>query len=736
MNPRQRRGILLLTLSALGLLGVFVLVAGYVSDVRAEVDPKVEVLELAKPAEKDKAITDDMVRTKELPRRWVSKTALRDRARLIGQVALADIPAGSVLQEGMLGSPPELATGEREIAILVDAETGVAGKISPGSIVDIVATFGGNDQEGVPAESNVVVPGRADHRRRPARAQGRQRRPGAEADPATVVPGHVRARSQGGADRDLRGVLRRRGPPRAAAAGRGVRAQEEAARVPPPDAEAEPVSQRLLIAIGDADIAGAASALASESDELEVVDRVSEPEELARVLRRLDVDVVALHDALGTVPVMDIAREIAASFPEVGMVLLSADPDPELMRAAMQTGIRDVVSLPLSLEQLESSARAAAQWSRALRERVSGEETAVGALAGNLIAVAGAKGGVGTTTVAIHLALAAARNAPGRPVCLVDFDLQKGDMRAYMDTPYRRSVVDLVEVADEISVRHLQETLFTHREGVRMLLAPDQGERAEEVDSNVARNVLGAVRARHALTVVDLGATVSEASAIGAEMASKVLVVSTPDVVALRGVRRLRDLWRRLQVREDDQDMLVLLNQASRKREVQPDLARKVVGGRLAETTIPADFAAFEAAVNTGSPARLEDQKLRGAFEALATELEALPAVDEPADADGEPRGLLARLSGERGQTTVEFAGILPLLLVVVLLLWQIGLVGLHVRARRPLRPRGRARAGDRHDRHQAGPPVRGQGDGGPAEGVAEGRQGRPSRGQHRARAR
>ena len=188
MNPRQRRGILLLTLSALGLLGVFVLVAGYVSDVRAEVDPKVEVLELAKPAEKDKAITDDMVRTKELPRRWVSKTALRDRARLIGQVALADIPAGSVLQEGMLGSPPELATGEREIAILVDAETGVAGKISPGSIVDIVATFGGNDQEGVPAESNGVVPGARIIDVGQPELKGGNGVQEQQADPATVVP--------------------------------------------------------------------------------------------------------------------------------------------------------------------------------------------------------------------------------------------------------------------------------------------------------------------------------------------------------------------------------------------------------------------------------------------------------------------------------------------------------------------------------------------------------------------
>jgi pilus assembly protein CpaE len=434
------------------------------------------------------------------------------------------------------------------------------------------------------------------------------------------------------------------------------------------------VSHRLLIAVGDADLASATAALASEGEDLEIVERVSEPEELARALRRLDVDVVALSDELGTVPVMDLAREIATSFPEVGMVLLAAESSPEVLRTAMQVGIRDVVSLPLSLEQLEAGVRAAAVWSRALRDRVAGEESAAGALGGALLAVAGSKGGVGTTTVAMHLALAAARSAPGRPVCLVDFDLWKGDLRAYMDTPYRRSVVDLVEVADEISVRHLQETLYTHREGVRLLLAPDEGERAEEVDSMVARNVLGAVRARHALTVVDLGATVSEASAVGAEMAGKVLIVTTPDVVALRGVRRMRDIWRRLQVRDDDQDTLVLLNQASRKREVQPDLARKVVGGRLANTTIPSDFASFEASVNTGSPARLEDQKLRSAFDALAAEIEALPPAEEPAE--GEPRGLLARLSGERGQTTVEFAGLLPMLLIVVILLWQIGIVG------------------------------------------------------------
>jgi pilus assembly protein CpaB len=188
MNPRQRRGILLLTLAALGLLGVFVLVAGYVADVRAEVDPKVTVLALAKPAEKDKAISDDMIKTVELPKRWAPRTAVRDRAQLVGQVASADIPQESILQEGMIGAPPELATGQREIAILVDAETGVAGKLSPGAIVDIVATFPANDQTGVKAESNVVVAGaRIIDVGQPALKGGRGVQDHA-ADPAQVVP--------------------------------------------------------------------------------------------------------------------------------------------------------------------------------------------------------------------------------------------------------------------------------------------------------------------------------------------------------------------------------------------------------------------------------------------------------------------------------------------------------------------------------------------------------------------
>jgi pilus assembly protein CpaB len=158
MNPRQRRAVLLLALSVVGLIAVFALVAGYVSDVRSEVDPKVSVLALTRDAPANEAITDDMVQTKEIPARYAPRTALRDRGQIIGLVPGTRLTRGSILQEGMLTSSPSLQQGQRELAILVDAETGVAGKLTPGAIVDIIGTFGGDANRNVPADSEVVVP--------------------------------------------------------------------------------------------------------------------------------------------------------------------------------------------------------------------------------------------------------------------------------------------------------------------------------------------------------------------------------------------------------------------------------------------------------------------------------------------------------------------------------------------------------------------------------------------------
>src|SRR5215213_4416230 len=122
VNPRQRRGLLLIAIAALGLVVVFVLVAGYVADVRKEVDPKVGLLALAKPVAAHQAITDEMVKTVEMPERWAPPSGMRDPGELVGLVAATDLEPNTLLQNDMLIAPPQLAPGQRELAILVDAE--------------------------------------------------------------------------------------------------------------------------------------------------------------------------------------------------------------------------------------------------------------------------------------------------------------------------------------------------------------------------------------------------------------------------------------------------------------------------------------------------------------------------------------------------------------------------------------------------------------------------------------
>lgn len=158
MNPRQRRAILLLGLAALGLVGVFALVADYTAEVRSQVEPEVRILALSRDARPYVPITDDMVEEVAVPKRWAPASAIKDRASLVGLTPTSKLTKGSFLQEGMLSASPDLEGGQREIAILVDAETGVAGKIRPGYVVDIIATYPATDDGKIRARTRIVVP--------------------------------------------------------------------------------------------------------------------------------------------------------------------------------------------------------------------------------------------------------------------------------------------------------------------------------------------------------------------------------------------------------------------------------------------------------------------------------------------------------------------------------------------------------------------------------------------------
>lgn len=141
MNPRQRRGALLIGAAAIGALAVFFTVLSYVGGVSDQVGNTRTALELARPVSAFEPVTEDMVREVQVPARWLPDAALGSVAEVANLVAAADLPEGALLQRGMVRDRPGIQTGNREIAILVDARTGVAGKVRPGDRVDLIATM-------------------------------------------------------------------------------------------------------------------------------------------------------------------------------------------------------------------------------------------------------------------------------------------------------------------------------------------------------------------------------------------------------------------------------------------------------------------------------------------------------------------------------------------------------------------------------------------------------------------
>lgn len=143
MNPRQKRGVAMLVLTAIGAIAVFVSVLMYVADVNSQVGNRVMVLQLTKDLEAYEPVTASAYEFVEVPERWTTSTTLREEKDVVGLVAATALPKGSVLQQGMVITRPGVQPGYREIAIVVDAETGVAGKVKPGDHVDILATTAG-----------------------------------------------------------------------------------------------------------------------------------------------------------------------------------------------------------------------------------------------------------------------------------------------------------------------------------------------------------------------------------------------------------------------------------------------------------------------------------------------------------------------------------------------------------------------------------------------------------------
>ena len=410
----------------------------------------------------------------------------------------------------------------------------------------------------------------------------------------------------------------------------------------------------------------------SEAEGLGEVRTVASPEKLRELLEPEVTSCILVDEALEGRIALPIIQELSRTYPLIPVVLLSRTRTSESVVAAMDAGARTVLALPLSLEEVSNRLLPVLAWSRAVRSEASSREEITARRQGTITAVVGAKGGVGTSTVAL---MAAAQLAQGARTCLVDLDVRGGDLAAMTGISVRRSITDLADIAAEVSAREISEVMYPLPGGIALLPAPEQGETGEMLTESATRQILTMLRYQFDHVVLDCGNRLDDILAMGLDSADRALIVTTPDAPALRSVRRLSDALDRLDIARGRPFGLVV-NLTSRQREIQPATAAKMTGVALA-ASIPDLTAQIEMAVNSNTLLTSRVPAMAKAAQSIAGAITAGtapgPAPDQSAMAGSTKatrRGRKRRRS-QRGQITVEFPVVFALATVAILLCIQ-----------------------------------------------------------------
>ena len=289
----------------------------------------------------------------------------------------------------------------------------------------------------------------------------------------------------------------------------------------------------LCIAASPESLAGLQASATTDSVSTAVMVEVGPDDEIADAVLALAKVLVVEVDTEHP-QTMRRVRSIRSSYPELKIIAAIAQTDVKLVKALVRQGICDVAELPFQPEELVAQVFEAA--SEAL------ELTREAPLA-PVYAVVRSVGGSGSTSVLTHLAAALTETDQGkRRVCVVDLDLQCGEVAAYVGAAATVNVGSLLEAGSRLDDAVLSSAIVETRYGFSVIAAPDTVVPLDFAEQAQVNAILTLLRQRFDLVLVDLPADWTNWSLAIAVAAERVLMVIDSSIASLRQGRRRIDL--------------------------------------------------------------------------------------------------------------------------------------------------------------------------------------------------
>jgi pilus assembly protein CpaE len=351
-----------------------------------------------------------------------------------------------------------------------------------------------------------------------------------------------------------------------------------------------------------------AKLLGFESD-IDVIGTAASGAEAIELASRLLPDVVLMDINMPDMDGITATERLSAQVPSASVVMMSVQGEADYLRRSMLAGAREFLVKPFSSDELTASIRQV--YSRE-KEKVGRAAVTLAARTqdpteeGQVVAVFSPKGGVGRTTIAVNLAVAAASEL-GKKVTLVDASFQFGDVAVLLNlNPKDKSMAELVpELEAGRDPDSVDAFTLTHSSGIHVLLATPSPEMAELITPAGVKHVIEILRQHSELVVVDCAAWFNDTLLGILDLADVVLTVLTLEITSIKNIRLFLEVAEQLGY---SHKIRLVLNRADttlgiRVADVEHSIGRKV------DHTIVSDGRAVVYALNRGVPFVLSNRE-------------------------------------------------------------------------------------------------------------------------------
>jgi pilus assembly protein CpaE len=346
--------------------------------------------------------------------------------------------------------------------------------------------------------------------------------------------------------------------------------------------------------------------LGFETD-IDVVGAAASGREAIDMAGRLHPDVVLMDINMPDMDGIAATELLSSAAPGTAVVMMSVQGEADYLRRSMLAGAREFLVKPFSSDELTASIRQVSSREREKQSRIavltpastSPTKSSSEGLDGQVVAVFSPKGGVGRTTVAVNLAVAAATEL-GKKVVIMDGSFQFGDVGVLMNlNPKSKSIADLIPELDAGELDSIDTFVIDHSSGVRVLLAPPSPEMAEMITPAGVKKVLETLRRTHDLVVVDCTAFFNDTTLAILDAADVILTMLSLEITSIKNMRLFLEVAEQLGY--ESGKVRLVLNRADstlgiRVADVEHSIGRKV------DDTIVSDGRSVVYALNRGVP--------------------------------------------------------------------------------------------------------------------------------------